>query len=76
MNGEEVNLRNARKAYNKVRQLEVGVPYQLTVIRESEEMTLTCEKVMRYKANKHVFNIDMEANAEQLALREAWLKNM
>ncbi|MCH8957626.1 peptidase [candidate division KSB1 bacterium] len=76
MNGEEVNLRNARKAYNKVRQLEVGVPYQLTVIREGEEMTLTCEKVMRYKTNKHVFKIDSEANREQLALREAWLKNM
>ncbi len=76
MNGEEVNLRSAHKAFSKARQLEVGVPYQLTVIRDGEEMTLTCEKVMIYKTNKHVFKIDSEANAEQLALREAWLKNM
>ena len=76
MNGEEVNLRNARQARSKVMQLKVGVPYQLTVIREGKEMALTCEKVMLYKTSKHVFKIDLEANAEQLALREAWIKNM
>ncbi len=76
LDGEEVNLQNARQKAGKVMQLEVGVPYELSVIRAGEELTLTCEKVMRFKTNKHVFEIDPEANAEQLALREAWLKNL
>ena len=57
-------------------QLGPGETYQLSVVRGDEELTLTCEKVMVLKTNKHFFAIDPEATTEQIALRDAWLKNL
>jgi len=73
--GHEVNLKNIGEVFHGFRDLETGVPYELTIDRQGEKHTLTCEKFMQEKIDRHVFEIDPHATPEQLALRQAWMKN-
>ncbi len=75
-NGQEVSLKNARTIFSGLRELDAGVPYTLTVSRTGETIELTCEKFMTEKINRHVLEVDEDATAEQLRLREAWLRNL
>lgn len=72
LNGETVNLSNAQQAYGKIMALEVGEPYELSIRRGEESMTISCAKVTEYKTQKHVLKLNPIATEEQLALRKAW----
>ncbi len=74
--GMEVSLKNAQSVFADFQHLEAGVPYELTVERNGQQHTYTCEKIMKERIDRHVFAADSSATPEQLALRAAWMKNL
>lgn len=72
--GEEVNLGNAFGVINKVKSMNVGDKYDITVLRGDEEIDLTGELVE--KKDKHVFELNENPSPEQLALRQSWMTNL
>ncbi len=74
INGEEINLRSYFNALNKLKSMNVGDEYSITVKRDDEEIT----EVMHLmpKPLNHVFEINNEASPEQLHLRQAWMTNL
>ena len=75
-NGNEVTLKTARTAFAGFAQLAAGEPYELVVDRKGEQHTLTCEKVLTERIDRHMFEVDSTATGPQITLREAWSKNL
>lgn len=75
-NGQEISLQNARATLTELFTLDTGIPYELIIKRGKDELSFTCEKFMREKIERHVFEVDENATPAQLALRKAWMKNM
>ena len=73
--GQEVNMKNIGEVFHGFRDLEAGVPYELTIDRQGEQHTFTCEKYMQEKVDRHVLEVNPDATPAQLALRKAWMTN-
>ncbi len=76
LNGESVDLKNVRAVFGTHRELEAGVPYELTVDRDGKTITLTCERIKIEKVDRHVLEVNPDATTAQLKLREVWLRNI
>jgi predicted metalloprotease with PDZ domain len=72
----DVTTATFQQAFAKLHILEADEPFDLKVRRGDEEIEVTCAKKLVEKVDKHVLRFDPDATLEQLALREAWLKNL
>lgn len=72
--GTAVTLKNARQAFAKLANLKVGDSINFTLTREGKPIKVT--SVLSARERKHVFETNPNATAEQLKLREVWMKNL
>jgi len=72
--GSEITLASFQKIYSKVRKMKMGDELNITVLREGKELNLTAK--IAAQAIKHIFTINKNATPEEIALRNAWLKNL
>jgi predicted metalloprotease with PDZ domain len=76
MDDMDVTLATAQPAFVKLHGLGVGDPFVLQVRRGDDALALTCEKQLVEVVQRHVLRFDPDATPEQVALREAWLRNL
>ncbi|KAA3661662.1 MAG: peptidase, partial [Calditrichaeota bacterium] len=76
INGKEFTMKNFRALFREINMLGLDEPYTVTVARDGEEHTITLKKFTKEKIERHVFEIMDDPTPEQLALRQAWLKNL
>jgi predicted metalloprotease with PDZ domain len=76
VNGNALSLQTARQVLGELSQQEPGAEYELTVRRDEEETTVKCKMLSKEDVKQHVFELNENASKEQLALREAWSKNL
>jgi predicted metalloprotease with PDZ domain len=76
VNGEKISIGSVRKVFNDMHKLGPGETFEVTIEREGEEKTFTVTKFTRDKVEKHHFEVFENPTEDQLALREAWLKNL
>lgn len=76
VNGEEVTLKNARMVLGMLSQQPIGYAYDLTVLRDGEEIEINSRVFAQQEVKEYVFEVDENPTAEQKALREAWSKNL
>ena len=69
--GQDVSVDNVHAIAGELRALGENVPYELTVLREGEELAITCEKVATEVIERHVFTIEETLTPDQAAFREA-----
>jgi len=74
LNGEEITMQNINVKFGATRRLKVGEPFKLTVDRNGTQKEITV--YMQPRAIKHQFKVMKDATKEQLALRDAWMKNL
>jgi predicted metalloprotease with PDZ domain len=74
VNGEDVNLQNAEIKFSFIRTMKVGDSIILTVERNGEEKEIKC--TMQQRQIIHQFKVMEDATDQQLALRNAWMKNL
>lgn len=76
INGTPINLQNAQKVITKLSQQPVDSEYEVKVLRGTEERVVKCKILSKEVVLEHVFEIDPAASEKQVALRNAWLKNL
>ncbi|MEM7551378.1 MAG: peptidase [Bacteroidota bacterium] len=74
--GVEINLQNARQMIGQLRSKSIGDEYVISVIREGEELEYPISVLAEDEVLRHVFELDENATAQQVALREAWMENL
>ncbi len=74
LNGEEITMQNINAKLGATRRLKVGESFKLTVERNGVLKEITV--YMRPRVIKHQFNVLKDATIEQIALRDAWMKNL
>ena len=74
INGDEITMENIQSKTAILRTLKVGDPVNLTIERNGERKELTVK--MQPRPIKHQFKILENPTADQLALRNAWMKNL
>ncbi len=75
LNGEVINMETVRTILGQFRSVAAGVPYTAGLVRDGQEITATCEKFLQPLIRRHVIELDPDATPEQIALRNAWMKN-
>ena len=70
--GQEVTLQTAQAVFAPLMAAGAGEPFTLTLRRDGEDRTVTCEKQLVETVERHVLRVDPDATPEQVALREAW----
>lgn len=75
LNGVDVTLPTAQQAFVTLQGIAVDVPFTLRFRRGDSEIDLTCSKKLVERVERHAFTQDPAATAEQLALRDAWMRN-
>ena len=74
--GEAVTRANVRDVLVRLRQPGAGKPYEMTVWRDGQEITVRGRLQLRDDVQQYVFRPDPAATPQQLALREAWMRNL
>ncbi len=74
-NGQEVNMSTIQTVGAAFNQLAAGVPYEMTVLRENDSLTMTCAKFETEKIDRHVFTVRADASPDQIRLRNALTTN-
>lgn len=74
--GREVTLQTAQQVFEPLQAAATGEPFTLTLRRSGEDLTVTCAKESIERVERHVLQIDPEATPEQVALREAWSRQL
>jgi predicted metalloprotease with PDZ domain len=72
--GNDITLGSYQKMLSKTKTLKVGEGLNITVSREGKKVNLFVKAGAQ--AIKHVIKINPDATPEQIALRNAWLKNL
>ena len=75
-NKQPLSLDNIGKIRGELTQLKVGDTYDVTVLRNGQEVTvksLILEKELIYQ---YKFELDPQATPQQIQLRETWMKNL
>ncbi|HEX8528995.1 MAG TPA: PDZ domain-containing protein [Cytophagales bacterium] len=75
-NGEPVNLDNIAAVGGQLQGLKAGESYQFTVRRDGKEVTVPVQVLEQEEIKPYAFEPDPQATPAQLALREAWAKNL
>lgn len=74
--GQEVTLQTAQQVFQPVQVAGVNEPFTLTLQRDGKESTVTCAKESVERIERHALRIDPDAAPVQIALREAWAKQL
>lgn len=74
INDEEITMKNIQAKVVALRKLKAGESFKLTVERKGEVKDI--KVVMQPRVLKHQFKVLADATKEQLALRNAWMKNL
>ena len=76
IDGEEITMENVQEKFTQLRTTKkVGDTIQMTVLRsDSTEVNLTLQ--LTAQKNKHVLSINENATEGQVALRNAWIRNL
>lgn len=74
VNGEEVTLQSVQKIFTSISKFKVGDKFKFSVKRNGEEIEV--ELTAKPRQVRHEFKLMDNATKEQLALREAWMKNL
>jgi len=75
VNGEEFSMSNIPASWGYVVGLGPNETFDVTISRDGDEQVITCEKELIEQIDTHVFRLDPTASAEQIALREQWMRN-
>jgi predicted metalloprotease with PDZ domain len=76
INGTAVSLQNGQEVIMKLSQQPIDTEYDVKVKRGTEEVNVKCKILSKEEVLEHVFEIDSASTEKQIALRNAWLKNL
>lgn len=76
LNGQAVTGENVSKIMDGLKQLKAGDTYDITVRRNGQESTVKSSMLEKDVIKQYVFQLDPQATAQQLQLREAWQRNL
>lgn len=76
INGTPVTLQNGREIIGKLNQQPIGHEYDITVKRDDKDVTIKSKILSKEEVVLHSFEVNADATAQQVALREAWMKNL
>jgi predicted metalloprotease with PDZ domain len=74
LNGEDLTLQNVQTKAAFIQTLKVGDSFKLTIERDGEVKDI--QVFMQPRQIKHQFKVIENPTEQQLALREAWMKNL
>lgn len=75
-NGKIAKLETIQEIGRELQSLQPGQTFELKVEREQKEITQNLSVLSKEQIDRHVFIIDPNASAEQLALRKIWMQNL
>lgn len=75
-NGKTAKLETIQEIGQELKQLQPGQTYDLKIERDQKEMALNLKVLSKEQVDYHVFELDPNATAAQLALRKAWMMNL
>ncbi|RAK68422.1 peptidase [Hymenobacter edaphi] len=75
-NGAPLTLETFRQTIMAMQSGKPGEEVELTISREGKEKKVRCRTVERDETKRFYFAVDPQATPQQLALRQAWLKNL
>lgn len=76
LNGQAVTMENVSKIMDGLKQLKAGDTYDITVRRNGQESTVKSSMLEKDVIKQYVFQLDPQATAQQLQLREVWQRNL
>lgn len=76
VNGTAITLSNANTELGKVFQIGPGESYTMVVKRKGQEHTVKLQMLEKQEEKRHLFEVDPNATAAQLALRKSWMTNL
>ncbi len=74
--GQEVTLQTAQQAFAPLQAARAGEPFTLTLQRDGEDLTVTCAKESTERVDRHVLRVNPDATPRQVALRDAWARQV
>ncbi|MCC3156307.1 peptidase [Hymenobacter sp. 15J16-1T3B] len=75
-NGAPITLETFRQTIMAMQSGQPGQEVELTIGHEGKEKKVRCRTVERDETKRFYFAVDPQATPQQLALRQAWLKNL
>ena len=75
-NGTPVRPETFRQTLTAMQTGKPGDEIELTISHEGKEKKVRCRSVERDEIKRYFFAVDPQATPQQLALRQAWLKNL
>lgn len=75
-NQQTVSLGTAQTIVDQLKALKAGEPYTIVVRRNGKEIPIKAKVLEKADTRQYVFQINPTATAQQVQLREAWLKNL
>lgn len=76
LNEEEISLETAQVVLSKLRDLNPGDSYEMSVSRNGEKMNITGQILTKEDIKRHQLIVKPEPDEKALKLREAWMKNL
>ncbi|OON68231.1 peptidase [Hymenobacter sp. CRA2] len=74
--GMALKQENIRQVFAAMQSAKPGAEVELTISRDGAEKKVRCRTLERDEIKRYNFTTDANATPQQLALRQAWLKNM
>ena len=75
-NGQPVSMESVGKIQAAMKQLKAGDSYDITVRRNSQDITVKPTMLEKDALKQYIFEPDPQATPEQIQLREAWMRNL
>jgi len=71
--GKKVNGKSFKKIIEKRNKMDIGAPFEITVIRDGEK--ISAKGNLQKRVDRHVFEINQNATDKQIKLRSIWQNN-
>ena len=75
-NGTPIRPETFRQTLTAMQSGKPGEEVELTISHEGKEKKVRCRTQERDELKRYYFALDPQATPQQLALRQAWLKNL
>ena len=76
INAAPMNLSNAKQILKDLREQPIGSDYTIVVKRPEGEVKVKSKILVKEESRQFVFEVDPQATEKQVALRNAWMKNL
>lgn len=76
INGQAISLKNIRSLVKEIDNVPIKKSYSIKISEAGSDSLLTLKKITTPNVIKHTFLIDENPGENQLAMRNAWLKNL